>query len=110
LCLSGAHKDDIEIEINGMPARRFASQGQARTASVSIKLAERDVYYDDRGEYPILLLDDVMSELDLKRQSFVFDKITQGQVFITCCSGSAAVTVPGAAILRIENGRIFHEA
>ena len=57
-CLSGAHKDDLVITINGRNARSFASQGQTRTAALSIKLAEREIYLDETGEYPILLLDD----------------------------------------------------
>jgi len=105
-CLSGAHKDDLEIEIDGVPARKYASQGQARTASVSIKLAERDFHFDDRGEYPVLLLDDVLSELDSKRQSFILGRIRQGQVFITCCDEGAAQTAPGASVIRVENGKL----
>ena len=104
LCLSGAHKDDLEIEINGVRAREFASQGQARTASVSIKLAERDLYFDDKGEYPILLLDDVLSELDAARQSFVLGRIKQGQILITCCDESIISSAPDATVLRIVNG------
>lgn len=84
-CLSGAHKDDIEIEINGKSARSFASQGQTRTAALSIKLAESEIFTEEIGEPPILLLDDVLSELDAKRQEFVLGKIRSGQVLITCC-------------------------
>jgi len=105
-CLSGAHKDDLEIEINGMAARKYASQGQARTASVSIKLAERDIHYDDRNEYPVLLLDDVLSELDSKRQSFILGRIKHGQVFITCCDDTAVTANHNGKTLRIENGLI----
>jgi len=105
-CLSGAHKDDLEIEINGMTARKYASQGQARTASVSIKLAERDIHYDDRNEYPVLLLDDVLSELDAKRQSFILGRIKFGQVFITCCDDSAVSAFHSGKTLQIEGGRI----
>jgi len=107
LCLCGAHKDDLEIDINGAPARKFASQGQARTAAVSIKLAERDIHYDDRGEYPILLLDDVLSELDSMRQGFILGRIRRGQVFITSCDESTVLTAPGGVTLRIENGKII---
>jgi len=107
LCLSGAHKDDLEIEINGAPARKYASQGQARTAAVSIKLAERDIHHDDRGEYPVLLLDDVLSELDSKRRSFILSKIRNGQVFITCCDDITAAAPNEGVTLRIENGRIL---
>ncbi|MDR2570067.1 MAG: DNA replication/repair protein RecF [Oscillospiraceae bacterium] len=106
LCLTGAHKDDLEIEISGVPARKYASQGQARTASVSIKLAERDIHYDDRNEYPVLLLDDVLSELDLNRQNFILDKIKHGQVFITCCDDTVVSENHSGKTLRIENGRL----
>jgi len=108
LCLSGAHKDDLEIDINGAPARKYASQGQARTASVSIKLAERDIHYDDRGEYPVLLLDDVLSELDTKRQSFILGRITDGQVFITCCD-EQLIQKNNTFCIRIENGKLEAE-
>ena len=105
-CLSGAHKDDLEIEINGMAARKFASQGQARTASVSIKLAERDIHHDNKNEYPVLLLDDVLSELDSKRQSFILGRIKNGQVFITCCDDTAVSAGHSGKTLRIDNGSI----
>jgi len=104
LCLSGAHKDDLEIDINGMAARKYASQGQTRTASVSIKMAERDIHFNSKDEYPVLLLDDVLSELDSKRQSFILNKIKDGQVFITCCDDSAVTSSISGKTLRIENG------
>ena len=103
LCLSGAHKDDLEIDINGVTARKFGSQGQMRTASVSIKLAERDIHFEDSGEYPVLLFDDVLSELDEKRQGYILGRIADGQVFITCCDDS---TAHGGTELRVEKGEI----
>ena len=106
LCLSGAHKDDLEIEINNVPARKFASQGQARTASISIKLAERDIHYDDRGEYPILLLDDVLSELDSKRKNYILERISCGQVLITCCDQDIASNSQKSSVIRIEKGNL----
>ncbi|MCL2366463.1 MAG: DNA replication/repair protein RecF [Oscillospiraceae bacterium] len=108
-CLSGAHKDDLEIEISGAPARKFASQGQARTAAVSIKLAERDIHFDDKGAYPILLLDDVLSELDAKRQAYILGKITSGQIMITCCDEEVASMVTGGTVMRIEHGKLKPE-
>ena len=84
-CLSGPHKDDLAVEIDGQSARQFASQGQTRTAALSLKLACRELFREDTGEWPVLLLDDVLSELDQRRQSFVLERITGGQVFITCC-------------------------
>lgn len=105
LCLTGAHKDDLEIKINGAEARSFASQGQARTAALSIKLAEREIHYSDRGEYPILLLDDVLSELDPGRQSFVLNRIGGGQVFITCCEDDNIIADrTGGKVFKVSGG------
>lgn len=83
--LSGAHKDDIEIMINGFSARGFASQGQTRTAALSLKFGERELFRLDSGEYPVLLLDDVLSELDMARSRFVASAAVGGQTIITCC-------------------------
>lgn len=106
-CLSGAHKDDLEISIGGMPARQYASQGQARTAALSIKLAEREIHHGDRGEYPVLLLDDVLSELDATRQSFILNHIGDGQVFITCCEDAQIATRTDGRVIRIDEGRVL---
>ena len=105
-CLSGAHKDDLIISINGKNARSFASQGQTRTAALSIKLAEREIYLDETGEYPILLLDDVLSELDTKRQEFVLNRIGGGQTLITCCEDEGISRRTGGKVLHVGNGRI----
>lgn len=105
-CLTGAHKDDLEIEINGRPARSFASQGQTRTAALSLKLAEREIFLAETGEYPILLLDDVLSELDSKRQEFVLNRIGGGQTLITCCEDAEISSRTGGRVLFVEKGRI----
>ena len=105
-CLTGAHKDDLEISINGASARSFASQGQTRTAALSIKLAERRILLDETGEYPILLLDDVLSELDTGRQEFVLNRIGGGQTLITCCEDEGISGRTGGKVLFIEKGRI----
>ncbi len=94
-CLSGPHKDDLTVEIDGQSARQFASQGQTRTAALSLKLACRELFREDTGEWPVLLLDDVLSELDQRRQSFVLERITGGQVFITCCEDDKKLTRDG---------------
>ena len=104
-CLSGPHKDDFEAALNGLPMKAFGSQGQTRTAAISLKLAERDIFEDDTGELPVLLLDDVLSELDPGRQDFVLNRIRRGQVFITCCE-QEKVTDLGKSI-HIENGAIL---
>ncbi len=106
-CLSGAHKDDLDIKINGVPAKSFASQGQTRTAALSLKLAEREIHFNDRGEYPVLLLDDVLSELDPGRQSFVLNRITEGQVFITCCEDRQIINKTGGRVLKIREGKLL---
>ena len=79
LCLSGPHKDDLEVLINGRSARQFASQGQVRTAALSLKLAEREIHKNAVGEYPVMLLDDVLSELDPRRQEYVLNRIRGGR-------------------------------
>jgi DNA replication and repair protein RecF len=105
-CLTGAHKDDLEIFINGRSARSFASQGQTRTAALSLKLAEREIFLDETGEYPILLLDDVLSELDDARQAFVLNRIGGGQTLITCCEDEDISRRTGGKVLVVEKGRI----
>ncbi len=105
-CLTGAHKDDLDISINGRAARSFASQGQTRTAALSVKLAEREIFLAETGEYPILLLDDVLSELDLRRQEFVLNRIGGGQTLITCCEDEGISRRTGGRVLLVENGRI----
>ena len=106
LCLTGAHKDDVEFLINGVSARSFASQGQTRTAALSVKLAERDIILQETGEYPVLLLDDVLSELDEKRQSFVLNRIGGGQTLITCCEDADISSRTGGKVFFVEGGRI----
>ena len=80
----GVHRDDFIVYINGKEIESFGSQGQHRTAILSLKLSELQVIYDDIGEYPILLLDDFMSELDNKRRKNFLDNIKNIQVIITC--------------------------
>ncbi len=99
-CLSGPHKDDLEVLLDGRPARSFASQGQTRTAALSLKLAAREIHREILGEYPVLLLDDVLSELDPRRQEFVLNRIGGGQVFITCCEDDR--------LGGLLSGRVFH--
>ena len=105
-CLSGAHKDDISLEIGGMNAGKFASQGQARTAALALKLAEWEIARDDLGESPVLLLDDVLSELDSLRQDYVLNSIGGGQVFITCCASEEVRRKTGGRVIYVENGTL----
>lgn len=80
----GPHKDDLIFLINGMDTRKFGSQGQQRSAALSLKLAEIELVKDTVGEAPVLLLDDVLSELDTGRQHYLLDSIGGIQTFITC--------------------------
>ena len=106
-CLSGAHKDDLEIFINNAEAKSFASQGQTRTAAISLKMAEREIHFEDRGEYPVLLLDDVLSELDAKRQDFILNRISSGQVLITCCEDQSISEKTGGKLITINSGKVL---
>ena len=106
LCLSGPHKDDLLVFINGQEAKAFASQGQTRTAALAMKLAEREIYKNATGEYPVLLLDDVLSELDPRRQEFVLNRIAGGQVFITCCEDDRLPQLLGGKVLHIHGGEL----
>ena len=84
-CLTGPHKDDFTVSLSGIDLKAYGSQGQTRTAAISLKLAQRELMGREWDEEPVLLLDDVLSELDPGRQDFVLNQIVSGQVFITCC-------------------------
>ena len=106
LCLSGPHKDDIDVCIGGVSARAFSSQGQTRTAALAFKLAERDIFKEITGEAPLLLLDDVLSELDERRQEYVLNRISGGQVFITCCEEDRLAALLGGRVLHVSEGSV----
>ncbi len=107
LCLSGPHKDDIEVLVNGRSARQFCSQGQVRTAALSLKLAEREIHKTAVGEYPVMLLDDVLSELDEKRQEYVLNRIAGGQIFITCCENDRLGALLSGKVFHIRDGEVI---
>lgn len=106
-CLSGPHKDDLAVMIDGNPAKSFASQGQTRTAALALKLAAREIFCEDTGQWPVLLLDDVLSELDSRRQEFVLNRITSGQVFITCCEEDQRFRLRDGAAFHVQGGNIL---
>lgn len=105
--LCGVHKDDLAISINGVSAKLFASQGQTRTAALSLKMAEREISCQDTGENPILLLDDVLSELDPKRQEFVLNHIGGGQTLITCCEDEKIKNRTGGRVITVADGHVI---
>ena len=105
-CLTGPHKDDLTVRVNGLEAKTYASQGQTRTAALSLKLGCREIFHDDTGEWPVLLLDDVLSELDHRRREFVLHRITGGQVFITCCEEDGLEGLDHGAVFHIHAGEL----
>ena len=104
-CLTGPHKDDFTVSLSGIDLKAYGSQGQTRTAAISLKLAQRELMRRETGEEPVLLLDDVLSELDPGRQDFVLNQIVSGQVFITCCE-PGRFTKLGKTI-QIKNGNVI---
>lgn len=107
LCLSGPHKDDIAVTVNGLEARHFCSQGQVRTAALSLKLADREIHKNAIGEYPVMLLDDVLSELDPRRQEYVLNRIAGGQVFITCCENDRLDALLSGRVYHVREGKVL---
>ncbi len=98
----GPHRDDLLITLNGNQTRDFSSQGQKRCAALALKLSEAAVIKNVRGEEPILLLDDVMSELDPKRQNQLINMLSGRQVFITCCDENNISSLKGGKVFNIE--------
>lgn len=102
----GPHRDDINILINGHDARFFASQGQQKSIILSLKLSECEIINEEVGDYPVLLLDDVLSELDLDRQKSLLDKINKNQTIITGTYIPETLNYINSAKYVIENGII----
>lgn len=103
---TGPHRDDLEISLNGTAARNFASQGQQRSIVVSLKLAEAQLLSEIVGEKPVIILDDVLSELDFSRQDFLLNKIRDNQVFLSCCEPSNREQLRDGTVFNIASGRI----
>lgn len=107
----GPHRDDIVFELSGMDLRKYGSQGQKRTAALSLKMSEIEIVEKTVGEKPILLLDDVLSELDRRRQNFLLENIKGIQTILTC-TGLEEFIKNGINIDRtfeIENGKKIRE-
>jgi DNA replication and repair protein RecF len=110
----GLHKDDLNIFINDLDVRLYGSQGQQRTASISLKLSEIELINNEIGEYPILILDDVFSELDETRQKLLVDNLSVVQMFITTAevshknifdkSNTTIFNINQGCVINIENG------
>lgn len=102
----GPHRDDLLFLLNGKDARRYGSQGQRRSIALSLKLSEVQVIQKLTGEYPIALLDDVMSELDEKRQDFILNHIRDWQVFLTCCDPGNIKGLKNGAVFCMKDGKL----
>ena len=102
----GAHRDDLNIAVNDMAARSYASQGQKRSCVLALKLAEASLLEDAAGERPIAVLDDVMSELDGMRQDYLLNHMDGWQVFISCCDPHTVKGLDKGRIIQVEGGRV----
>ncbi|GIQ66978.1 hypothetical protein PACILC2_55460 [Paenibacillus cisolokensis] len=111
MTLIGPHRDDMSFSINGKEAQVYGSQGQQRTTALSLKLAEIELIREEIGEYPLLLLDDVLSELDRNRQTQLIETFqSKVQTFITT-TGLESVDVgklQDAGIYQVQNGKVTH--
>ena len=103
----GPHRDDIKILIDGADARGFCSQGQARTAALSMKLAEVGIFTRLAGEAPVLILDDVMSELDLPRRKKLLSRVKGLQCILTCTHAERVLYGTECNKIRIQGGKII---
>ncbi len=103
----GPHRDDIEFLINGVSAKNYGSQGQKRSVAIALKLSALSVIYEISGEYPVCLLDDVMSELDENRQKYILNHVREWQTFITCCDPSNAQRLSGGKVFTVKNGGVI---
>jgi len=99
--LYGTHKDDVEVLLNGKPARSFCSQGQQRSLALALKIAEGELCKRDCGEYPVLLFDDVLSELDRGRRDYLLRHIKGKQVIMTTCEGEG---LTAEHLITVKNG------
>ena len=103
----GPHRDDLDIKINNVSARSFGSQGQQRSCALALKLGESEIIKKITGETPVALLDDVMSELDEKRQDYVLNHINDRQVFLTCCDPSQVLRLCTGKSFLIKGGKLI---
>lgn len=102
--LTGVHRDDVNFFINGMSAREFASQGQIRSIALALKLSEADIIRQKNKTDPVIILDDILSELDSVRRNYIIHHIEKSQVFITCCNINELSALTNGKAWNTENG------
>jgi DNA replication and repair protein RecF len=107
----GPHRDDFSININGIDTRNYGSQGQQRTAVLTIKFSSLEIIKEQTGEYPVLLLDDVLSELDLNRQKYILNSINNVQTIVTCTGieNIRSYLNENAKIFTVRSGNVIKE-
>lgn len=105
--LAGVHRDDVNFYINGMSARDYASQGQLRSAALALKLSEAEIIRRKNKTCPVVILDDILSELDFVRRKFVINNIEKSQVFITCCNIDDLSSLKNGKTWTTENGNFL---
>lgn len=106
LCLIGPHRDEIQFLIDGRPARSFASQGQMRTAAVSVKVAQGKLLEKETGEPPAIFLDDILGELDLERREFLLGSMEKRQIILTCTEKDAVSLSGKACSFLVDGGKV----
>ncbi len=105
----GIQRDDLRISINDNDAKMYGSQGQQRTAALSMKIAQADYIHHIKGEYPVLLLDDIMSELDIHRRMYLAGKIEGKQVLITSTDTDLIESTDSTRLFYVKNGSVVRE-
>lgn len=105
--LIGASRDDFKILINNNDSKIFASQGQQRTCVLTLKIAQTEYVKYIKEEYPVLLLDDIMSELDINRRGYLWERITDKQVIMTCTDTDILQSTKNTRLFNIANGKIL---
>ena len=100
----GLHRDDLELKINGLNVKTYGSQGQKKSCALVMKLAQADILRKESGEPPVILLDDIMSELDSSRQRLVTEIVKDMQVFITSCNPESIPITDDCLISYMDSG------
>lgn len=103
--LTGVHRDDVSFFINEMPAKEFASQGQIRSIALALKLSEAEIIRRKNRTDPVIILDDILSELDSVRREYIIHHIEKSQVFITCCNINELSSLTNGRAWNTENGK-----
>lgn len=104
----GPHRDDIDITLDGKSARLYGSQGQQRSCVLALKLSECRMIYETLGEYPVVLLDDVMSELDVSRRDYLLNHLKDRQIIMTCCDKAYFKRLGKGVSAKMQGGNVVY--